>query len=80
MGSTYSVCNGWGTFRSFCFDHSTHHFDPETGGQLSGVNRGQREHKDSFRDIRKKSFAPAPPQQIRAIYPLKLPSLNTDLY
>ena len=31
---------------------------------LSGVSRGQREHKGSLRDIWKHSFAPAPPQKI----------------
>ena len=37
-------------------------------------NGGQREHKGSLRDIRKKSFAPALPQKIWAISSLKLPS------
>ena len=46
----------------------------------SGVSRGERERQGSLRDMRTKSFAPAPPQKIRAISPLKLPSLNTDLY
>ena len=51
------------------------------GGSIQlGVNRGQREQKGVLRDIPKKGWCGVLLTLVRAISPLKLPSLNTDLY
>ena len=51
--------------------------------QASGVKRGQREHRGSFRGYPKQrggcGVLLTPVSRIRAISPLKLPSLNTSL-